>query len=238
MTALSGIAGENEDYSDKAKALKEKINSLYWNKEKGAFTDSFVSGKNFVSRQTNVFAVLFDFADEEQKNSIINNVFKNPSLPAITTPYFKLYELMAMCKVGMLENAQNYISSYWGGMLKLGATSVWEFYDESQTGTQHLQMYGNKYGKSLCHAWGSGPILLLLRYCAGVYPTEPGYGKFNVEPKCGIYTSFKAAVPVGNGLVTVELKDGKYTVLSSVSGGTLIVGGKKISLEKDKSVTV
>ncbi len=238
MGELSRAAGENADYSAEAQALAEKINSLYWNDEKGAFIDSFESGKNFVSRQTNVFAVLFGFANEEQKAKIVKNVFLNNSLPAITTPYFKLYELLALCESGMIEKAQEYILSYWGGMLKLGATSVWEAFDETQSGNEHLEMYGNLYGKSLCHAWGSGPILLLISKCAGVCPASFGSKTFNVEPKPGIFRSFKACAPVGGGTVTVEYENGKYTVLSTVPGGTLIVNNKKYTLEPGKTLCV
>ena len=41
--------------------------------------------------------------------------------------------------------------SYWGGMLKEGATSFWEKYNPEETGIRHLAMYGRPYGKSLCH---------------------------------------------------------------------------------------
>ncbi len=234
MTKLSEIAGENEDFSECAEKLKKTVNSLYWNDEKGAFIDTFESGKNFVSRQTNVFAVLFGFADEKQKESIIKNVFENKDLPEITTPYFKLYELLALCECGKIETAQNYILSYWGGMLDLGATSVWEAYDCTKSGDEHLEMYGNLYGKSLCHAWGSGPVLLLISKCAGVYPTSVGGKTFNVEPKPGIFKHFKAVAPVGNGKVTVIYDKNKISVSSTVPGGTLIFNGKSVEIKENE----
>lgn len=56
-------------------------------------------------------------------------------------------------------------------MLDLGATTVWEEYNPNLSGAQHYEMYGNKYGKSLCHAWGVSPIYLLGKYYLGVTPT-------------------------------------------------------------------
>ena len=234
MKNLSAAMGESDEYSEKAAELKEKIIRDYWNAEKGAFIDSFESGKNFVSRQTNVFAVLFDFADEEQKQSIIKNVFDNPAHPQITTPYFKLYELMALCKVGRLTEAQNYIISYWGEMLKLGATSVWEAFDPTKTGDEHLKMYGEDYGKSLCHAWGSGPILLLMQSCAGVEPTSIGSKTFDVKPNRGIYAHFSAEVPMRDGTVYVSFRDGEYIVKSTVSGGTFELNAVRTELEENR----
>lgn len=231
MTELSSLMGENDNYLEKAKALKELINEKYWNISKGSFIDSFSSGKDFVSRQTNVIAVLFDFADENQKKSIIQNVFNNNDLPAITTPYFKLYELLALCKCGMLERAQEYIVTYWGGMLKLGATSVWEAFDESVSGDDHLAMYGTPFAKSLCHAWGSGPILLLISYCMGVHPTSVGYETFDVVPNLGIFKSVKCKAPVRNGYVYLEYNNSKLDVYSTVTGGTLVVNDERIPID-------
>ena len=81
---------------------------------------------------------------------------------------------------------QKKIESYWGGMIDLGATSIWEQYLPTEKGAEHYAMYGKKYGCSLCHAWGGGPIYLLGRFSAGVYPTDVGYKTFVVEPKLGI----------------------------------------------------
>ena len=238
MTELSKIMGENDDYLQKAENIKKIINERYWNKEKGAFIDTFTSGKNFVSRQTNVFAILYDFATPLQKESIIKNVFKNPEHPEITTPYFKLYELLAMCKCSMIEDAQDYIESYWGGMLSLGATSVWEAFDPTQTGAEHYEMYGNKYGKSLCHAWGSGPILLLIGHCIGLYPTSVGSKTFSIKPQPGKYKAFKATAPIRDGLIEIEYKDNKFTVSSTVDGGTFIWKDKKYEIKPNETLTV
>ena len=234
MAKLAAAMGESDEYSAKGAKLKEKINRDFWNEEKGAYIDCFESDKNFVSRQTNVFAVLFDFADKEQTESIIKNVFENDELPQITTPYFKLYELMALCKIGKIESAQDYISSYWGGMIDLGATSIWEEFNPKLSGDEHLKMYGKPYGKSLCHAWGSGPILLLLEGCAGVKPTSLGSETFEIRPNAGKYKFFDAVVPIRDGIVSVKYSGGKYNVKSTVSGGTFILDGKNIPLEANR----
>lgn len=226
-----------DEYTKKARALQQNILRDYWNEEKGAFIDTFASGKNFVSRQTNVFAVLFDFASPAQTESIIKNVFRDPSLPQITTPYFKLYELLALCKCGMIREAQKYISSYWGGMLDLGATSVWEAFDPTQQGAEHYAMYGSDYGKSLCHAWGSGPILLLMKYVAGISVTAIGGKEFEIRPCPGKYGTFKAVCPVGAGTVEVNFENGLFTVVTDVCGGTFIYKDIKSEILPGKTYT-
>lgn len=231
MTGLSAAVGENGDYTEKADALRKLINEKYWSPEKGAFIDSFTSGRSFVSRQTNVHAVLFGFADEKQTADIVSNVFDNPGLPAITTPYFKLYELLALCRCGRIETAQNYILSYWGGMLKEGATSVWEEYDPEKHGAEHYAMYGTPYAKSLCHAWGSGPILLLIGETMGIKSTSAGGKTFTVEPKPGIFKSFTSRAPIGAGIAEIVYDNGKISARATVPGGTLLWNGRKTEIE-------
>ncbi|MBR5427127.1 MAG: alpha-rhamnosidase [Clostridia bacterium] len=239
MAQLSEVLGEapEADHRDRAEKLYDKIYEYFWDSEKGAFIDSFTSGRRFVTRQTNVFAVLFDFADGEKKESVIENAILDPDLPQITTPYFKLYELMALCTIGMLGPAQDYIESYWGGMLREGATSVWEAYDPTQKGEEHFAMYGSAFGKSLCHAWGSGPILLLSRWCAGVYPTSVGGETFRVEPKPGKYRSFAASVPIGSGKVRLRYSAPEITVETDVPGGTFVCGDAETPLEPEREYT-
>lgn len=238
MAKLAGVMGEEDIYSASAETLKDKINKTYWLPEKGAFIDSFVSGKNYVTRQTNVMAVLTGFVDETQKQSIICNVLQNDSLPAIRTPYFKLYELMALCQCGKIEEAQRYITDYWGKMLSLGATTVWEEFDPTKSGDEHLAMYGSAFGKSLCHAWGSGPILLLTAYCAGISSDALAENSFTVKPSPGLYTEFTATAPVKGGTVTVEYRGGTLTVTTDAPGGKLICGDKTYEIEPGKPLSV
>lgn len=227
-----------EIYSYKAERLYENTIKYFWCEEKGAFIDSFTSGKGFTSRQTNVFAVLFDFADSEKAALIEKNVFDNIELPQITTPYFKLYELMAFCKCGKIEKAQDYIEEYWGGMIELGATTVWEAFDPTKKGIEHYEMYGNKFGKSLCHAWGSGPILLLGRFIAGVEQTSYKGDSFIVRPNPGKYNYFKSIVPVNNGKVSIEYNKGIINILSDRNGGKLLFNNKEYTIEKDNELII
>lgn len=237
MARLSAVMNEKDEYSARADALRSLILRDFWDDEKGAFIDSFTSGRRFVTRQTNVFALLYDLVQGDRKQLVIENALKNPALPAITTPYFKLYELLALCEAGEIEAAQDYIASYWGGMLKEGATSVWEAYDPAQTGAAHYAMYGSPFGKSLCHAWGSGPILLLCRYVAGVKQTAVGGASFRVAPNPGRYRSFSATVPVGAGEVRLSWQKPTMTVCASAPGGVFFDGRSETALETGKQYT-
>lgn len=238
MSRLSALFGEDDEYSHLADTLRENILRDFWSEDDGAFVDCFRSAEKHISRQSNVFAVLYDFADADTCGKIRKNVFYNDKIAPITTPYFKLYELMALCKLGDIRTAQDYICSYWGGMLDLGATSVWEQYNPEDSGDEHLAMYEMKYGKSLCHAWGSGPILLLGRYCCGVYPTAVAYKTFRVEPNPGKYSRFSAKVPLPGGAVSIICDENRVEVFSTAPGGTLVFDGKEFFLPVNKAVQI
>ena len=93
---LGKETAESVAYQEKYERLKENINRFYWNEEKGAYIDSFSSGKNHVSRHANIFAILFDIADRGRKEQIAAKVLRNDEIPQITTSYFKFYEMDAM----------------------------------------------------------------------------------------------------------------------------------------------
>ena len=182
MYSLSELVGtDGEKYRKKAEKLASDVEKYFWSEEKGAFIDSFESGNLHVTRHANIFAIMYDIATEKQANLIIKNVLKNEEITPITTPYFEGYELDAMGKIGEIDYIYDMITSYWKGMLDLGATTVWEEYNPKLSGTAHYAMYGGKYLKSLCHAWGASPIYLLGRYFLGVVEVKPGYSAFEVQ---------------------------------------------------------
>lgn len=235
---VNKLAGAGETYSEKAETLKARIMKDFWREERGGFIDTYASGREHMTRHANIFAILFDFVPDDVKEVITQSVLLNDDIDQITTPYFKLYELMAFARMGRMEVIQDYIDSYWGGMIKNGATSAWEEFDPNKEGIEHYAMYGEPFGCSLCHAWGAGPILLLGKYCAGVKETSVGAKTFEVAPVPGRYTHFEAAVPMAGGVVNVNYADGKVTVSASIPGGTLKWNGREAEIPVNQFVTL
>ena len=225
-------------YWEKAEALKKLINEYYWNENLGAFIDSYSSGKNNVTRHANIFALMYDIASAEQKESIIKNVLENSSIPQITTPYFRGYELDVLARLGKFSEVEEVLNTYWGEMINQGATTIWEAFDPQKTGVEHYSMYGSKYDKSLCHAWGAGPVYIFGKYYLGVTPTSAGFETFNVEPHLGGLKEINGVVPIGSGRVEITLTEKCLTVKSTKSGGTLLWDGKQYPLKENEEVTI
>ena len=225
-------------FAQKAEALLQRINRCYWDAEQGAYIDSYISGKKNVTRHANIFAVMYDLTTPEQTESILHKVLKNDNVPKITTPYFMGYELDVLGKLGQLEQIQQVLTSYWGGMLKAGAETIWEEYKPYETGIEHYAMYGNKFGRSLCHAWGAGPVYIFGRYYLGVYPTAPGYRSYKVAPKLGGLDRIEGCVPVADGSVKVSMDKQSLQVTTTVPGGTLVLGDREYPIPVGKTLQI
>ena len=223
---------------EKSEMLKVRVNEYYWNEEKGAFIDSYTSGNANVTRHANIFAIMYDIVTAEQANSILNHVLRNENIIKITTPYFEGYELDALAKLGEYKTVEEQLTSYWGGMIGLGAKTIWEEYHPSMNGIEHYAMYSGKYEKSLCHAWGAGPIYLFGRYYLGVYATSAGYETFTVEPKLGGLKEICGTVPINGATVTVRLNQEKLSVVASKAGGTLVWKGEKYTLKPNEPLII
>lgn len=232
------IGADSKNYGKKSDTLKVNINKFYWNNELGAYIDSYESGKNNVTRHANIFAVMYDIASPEQVESILKNVLKNDNITKITTPYFEGYELDVLGKLGELGEIEDMLASYWGRMLELGADTIWEEFDPSHSGAEHYAMYGSKYAKSLCHAWGAAPVYLFGRYYLGVYPTSAGYGEFNAEPRLGGLNEIKGTVPINGGEVRILLNKKRLCITATKSGGTLIWSDKKYALKPKEELVI
>lgn len=231
MEQLADVVGaDGSVYQKIADEHTLKTNQYFWKEEKGAYIDTYESGKEHITRHANIFAILYDIATIKQQNAIIQNVLLNDQISPITTPYFEGYELDVFGKIGYLDYIENKINTYWKGMLDLGATTVWEEFNPALSGTAHYEMYGGKYEKSLCHAWGASPIYLLGKYFLGVSPETPGFDTFTVKPNLGHFNYIRGTVPINGGEVQVHLSKSQLRVLASRNGGELVWNSNRYSL--------
>jgi hypothetical protein len=226
MGLCAGLVNDTKSaatYNSLAATMKSKILSMYWDPRKQAFVHSIVNGVPTpqVTRYTNMFAIFFNYLSAQQKQGVKQHVLLNDSIQKITTPYMRFYELEALCAMGEQSYVLKEMKSYWGGMLRLGATSFWEEYDPAKSGAAHYAMYGRPFGKSLCHAWGASPIYLLGKYYLGVKPTSPGYATYQVEPRLGGLQWMEGTVPAPWGDITVYCSTKEMKVHAAGGTGTL-----------------
>jgi len=242
MAICAGIAGDNAagaDYNQQAASLRRKFFDTYWNPSKQALVHSLVDGKQTdnVTRYANMFSIFFDYFNAEQKQAVKNSVLLNPDVQKITTPYMRFYELEALCAMGEQDFVRKEMKSYWGGMLRLGATSFWEEYDPSKKEGEHYAMYGRPFGKSLCHAWGASPIYLLGKYYLGIKPLTAGYATYEVAPVLGGLQWMEGKVPTPQGDIELYCNSKQVKVKSPAGEGVLKLKSKNKPSGKNIELT-
>lgn len=244
MALCADLAGEKQAaalYLKKAESLREKLFKLYWNESKKALVHSRVNGlaTDQVTRYANMFGIFFNYFSENQKSGVKSQVLLNDKISKITTPYMRFYELEALCALGEQKYVLEEMKKYWGGMLKLGATSFWEEFNPDKKDDEHLAMYGRPFGKSLCHAWGASPIYLLGKYYLGVNPTSPGYKTFQISPDLGGLEWMEGEVPTPNGEIKIRCTKSTIYVYAQEGNGILTIKSvipPKTNLGKFKEV--
>lgn len=131
------------------------------------------------------------------------------------------YMLQAQALAGDYQGALDNIRTYWGGMIRLGATTFWEDFDlnweKNAAGITEIVPPGMKdihkdFGAycyknlrhSLCHGWSTGPTSWLSQYVLGVTALEPGCKTVKVEPHLGDLTWAEGTFPTPYGLIKIR----------------------------------
>ncbi|MDR0893602.1 MAG: alpha-rhamnosidase [Mediterranea sp.] len=232
MSLCASLNGDGQGerlYSTLASTLRAKLVPTFWNNQKQALVHTVENGvqSKVVTRYANIFAILFGYVDAAKQQAIKHSVLENDSIMRIVTPYMRFYELEALCALGGQQEVMKEIKSYWGGMLKEGATSFWEVYDPKESGAQHLAMYGRPYGKSLCHAWGASPIYLLGKYFLGVTPVQQGFDEFAIAPNLGGLKWMEGDVPTPHGNIHVYMNRKQIKVKAPAGQGYLTIHSRR-----------
>ena len=198
-----------EMWEKEAQLLKEKIYSHFFVPEKGIFAGDLK--KSTFRRHGNMFAILSELAQEEEAKRIAQ-VLAEEKLPPIGTPYMGIMESWALAKAGLRQEALKKIRRTWGGMLKEGATTFFEAYDETLQGEKLYEFYGRPYGLSCCHAWGSGPVFLLPLILSGIEPLKDGWEEFTISPMEGVKELF-VTLPTPQGTIQYNVENGKENLI-------------------------
>ncbi|GLI26605.1 hypothetical protein ARHIZOSPH14_08470 [Agromyces rhizosphaerae] len=117
---------------------------------------------------------------------------------ATGTPFMQAFALLALARLGGRAVSVARIRARWGGMLDAGAATFWEEFGVDDDGS-HAAMYGRPFGRSLAHAWASGPAALLPEAVLGIRPLDDGWRTVLVEPELGELAWAAAIVPTPAG---------------------------------------
>lgn len=154
-----GKSSEVSAFADQAKRMRKAGRKAYWD----AKNQIVVSGKERQQSFTaTTWAVLGNLISRKEAVTAIHNVLNNPSVIKPGTPYATHFLIAAMLHCGMKQEARDYVEQYWGGMVRLGADTFWEYYSPDN------QLFSSYNGYTLlnsyCHAWSCTPVYFIVNY--------------------------------------------------------------------------
>ncbi|MBF0244788.1 MAG: hypothetical protein HQL31_05900 [Planctomycetes bacterium] len=222
LAHLTGSPEEAAHHGSHAQKTRATCRDLFWDPDRKAYADNWSHGQRGTQcrRHGSIFAILSGVATPEQIPQILSSTLLNPSAPAVGTPYMAAFEARALAQCGKIKEMLDYVRTTWGGMLKAGASTFWESWDSTASGAKHYEFYGRPFGKSLCHAWSSGPVFLLSGETFGLRPLEPGWKRFALTPPAFDLAWMCASIPTAHGSIEVTAEDGTTTV--QVPAGTVL----------------
>lgn len=159
---IAKVIGKTDDvkaYPATAKQLRKAGYKTYWDAKK----QIVVSGKERQESYTATsWAVLGNLIKGNEAQKAIRNVMQSTTAIKPGTPYANHFLVAAMLHCGMNSEAKKYVEDYWGGMVRLGADTFWEYYVPDN----HLFSSYNGYTllNSYCHAWSCTPIYFIVNY--------------------------------------------------------------------------
>lgn len=131
------------------------------------------------------------------------------------------FVLRGMAAAGDVKGGLDCMREYWGGMLKMGATTFWEDFNidwmEGASRIDEIPKAGQKdihgdnggycyqgFRHSLCHGWASGPTAWLTESVLGVHVEEPGCRTVRIVPQLGDLEWAEGTFPTPKGVIAIR----------------------------------
>ncbi len=205
-SALASISGNESDadaYMEITGPLRLAINKYLYAPKRGLYAECRVNGKlvEKFSRQTNILAALFDVPDHYQKSTICRQMLGN-FIPDNLTPYFTSHFLEILYQGEFHTEALNIIRRKWGEMVRAGATTLWERFNQEA---------------GLCHGASACPTRDLIAEYLGIKPVL-GSHRFSVAPHVGDLEWARGSIGTDAGPLSVEWSVGRNALYAICRG--------------------
>ena len=187
-----------------ADRVGDGASSAAWTAKAAALRGKLLAAGMDGTRHARALAIVFDMVDGETAKRYAREIAAG-DLPPTVTPYMSSFEVWALAKGGEREASRRKFESVWGAMTDFGVDCFWEGWDAADRGDQVYEYYGRPYGRSLCHAWASGPAFLIPGVFLGVRPTADGWAAYEAKPLVPeIAPDARVVVPTKRGGLTFD----------------------------------
>jgi hypothetical protein len=154
--------------------------------------------------------------------NVAADIIENGGIKGFST-FMGYHLLAALAKADRHESALKLMKSYYGEMLKKGATTFFEDYDcewsensstistEPQDGQRDIHGdFGNYCYKgfrhSFCHGWSAGPVPYLFEHVLGISIEDEGCKTIRIEPHLSGLKWAKGKFPTPFGEVSLKVE--------------------------------
>ena len=161
FSELLKAIGDNdyEKYASFLLKMRSASEKYLYDENKNTFVNSY--DNNQFSVHSQVWMILGGVIDGNEAKEILLDCLDNPNAKQPCTPYMHHYVVEAMIKLGMKDDAVEYLKKLWGGMVELGADTFWEAYIPDD---RDFSPYNDRMINSLCHAWSCTPSYFIRKY--------------------------------------------------------------------------
>ena len=223
-------------------ALQSVSDSPYFDTETKNAAKRLVSRLNGISSKTVEFKAIEAFSALCGKRNGADAVaFLNDGGAKGYSAFLSYFISKALADNGALKAAFDNLVTYYGGMLDMGATTVWETFDldwmENACKITEFPKYGQKdihgdfgancyvgFRHSLCHGWSCGFIPFVVEYVVGFSFADDTHKTVRFTPNlCGLKW-LECEIPTENGPIFVrhEEKDGEVTTKVRLPDGVTL----------------
>lgn len=219
-TVLDAAGRPSGRWSGLAATLRETLRDRAWVPGRSTWRE-YLDGSDRSSPYADAFAVLSGIAEGD----VALAATPDPAgVRAMGTPFMTAFGLLAQTATHGSGPVLDELRRRWSPMLDRGALTFWE--DGVEPGRTDEEMYGRPYGKSLCHAWSTGPAFLLPTAVLGIRPAAEGWREVHVDPDLGPLGWACAVVPTPLGDLWVSA-DADGTVVDAPAGMTVLHAGER-----------
>jgi len=207
-----------EECTEKKKILKETINRLLFDTEKGMYFEGLTTktpenliyqympqnvDKVYYMKHSNILSVYFDVCEEQNREKIIDKIM-NGECAGDVQPYFSHYLLEAVYKTGLREKYTMQILEQWKKpVMECRKGLVEGFFKPEPT-----------YSFDHSHAWGGSPVYSLPKAILGLEINKAGLSEITLRPSLLGLGKATVELPTPYGFVTCSLEEGRKTVIS------------------------
>jgi len=219
MAAMAEALGKEADaatYTEQADALRDAMNELLYDEERGAYDDGMSADGALTGHfalHGSAFALAFGVPEPDETARVADFVADKGMACSV---YCAGFSISGLFDGGRADAAVDQLTadgtSSWMNMIARGAGSTAEAWDESQ-----------KSNLTYSHPWAASPAFHVPSGLFGINPIDAGYSTFAVKPQPGDVAYASVTVPTVKGEVGVAFDhddEGRMQLVTRVPGNT------------------